>query len=66
MSLYHQIALSCLPGIGPVHARNLLSFFGNEEEVFNAKSKHLSKVPGIGPKTRDLIINHEVFSLAED
>lgn len=66
MSLFHQIALSRLPGIGSVLARNLLSFFGNEEEVFKAKSKHLSKVPGIGPKTRELIINHEVFKFAED
>jgi DNA processing protein len=66
MSLFHQIALSCLPGIGSVLARNLLSYFGNEEEIFKAKSKHLSKVPGIGPKTKELILNHEVFRFAED
>jgi len=66
MSLFHQIALSCLPGIGSVLARNLLSYFGNEEEVFKAKSKHLGKVPGIGPKTKDLILNHEVFKFAEN
>lgn len=65
MSLFHQIALSCLPGIGSVLARNLLSFFGDEEEVFKAKSKQLSKVPGIGPKTMELILNHEVFKFAE-
>lgn len=65
MSLFHQIALSCLPGIGSVLARNLLSYFGNEEEVFKAKSSHLGKVPGIGPKTKELIIKHEVFKFAE-
>lgn len=65
MSLFHQIALSCLPGIGSVLARNLLSYFGNEEEVFKAKSRHLGKVPGIGPKTKELIIKHEVFKFAE-
>ena len=63
MSLFHQIALSCLPGIGSVLARNLLSYFGNEEEVFKAKGQHLEKVPGIGPKTLELIMNHEVFKL---
>jgi len=65
MSLFHQIALSCLPGIGSVLARNLLSYFGNEEEIFTAKGRHLVKVPGIGPKTLELIINHEVFKYAE-
>ncbi|NQV74598.1 MAG: DNA-protecting protein DprA [Bacteroidetes bacterium] len=65
MSLFHQIALSCLPGIGSVLARNLLSYFGNEEEVFKAKGQHLEKVPGIGPKTLELIMNHEVFKLSE-
>ena len=65
MSLFHQIALSCLPGIGSVLARNLLSYFGNEEEVFKAKSQHLVKVPGIGPKTLELLLNHEVFKFAE-
>jgi DNA processing protein len=66
MSLFHQIALSCLPGIGSVLARNLLSFFGSEEEIFKAKSKLLGKVPGIGPKTKELILNHQVFKYAEN
>lgn len=66
MSLFYQIALSCLPGIGPVLARNLLSYFGNAEDVFNAKSKHLAKVPGIGRKNKELLLNKEVFKLAEN
>lgn len=66
MSLFYQIALSCLPGIGSVLARNLLSYFGSEEEIFKAKSKHLGKVTGIGPKTKELILNHEVFKFAEE
>lgn len=66
MSLFHQIALSCLPGIGPVLARNLLSYFGNVEDVFKAKTKHLAKVPGIGPKNKELLVNKEAFRLAEN
>ncbi|WP_276359872.1 DNA-processing protein DprA [Daejeonella sp. H1SJ63] len=66
MSLFHQIALSCLPGIGSVLARSLLSYCGSAEEVFKSKSKLLAKIPGIGPKTLDQILNHSVFSLAEN
>lgn len=64
--MFHQIALSCLPGIGSVLARSLLSYCGSAEEVFKSKSKLLAKIPGIGPKTLDQILNHSVFSLAEN
>lgn len=66
MSLFHQIALSCLPGIGSVLARTLLSYCGSAEEVFKSKAAHLAKIPGIGPKTLDQILNHTVFSRAEE
>ena len=65
MSLLHQIALSCIPGIGSVLARNLLSYCGDEEEVFKAKSRQLAHIPGIGPKTLELIKNHSAFKKAE-
>ncbi len=65
MSLLHQIALCCITGVGSVLARNLLSYCGNAEEVFRAKRKHLVKVPGIGPKTIELIENHSAFHRAE-
>ena len=65
MSLLHQIALSGIPGVGSVLARNLLSYCGTAEEVFQAKKKQLSKIPGIGPKTIELIENHSAFKRAE-
>ncbi|MEJ7694687.1 DNA-processing protein DprA [Daejeonella sp.] len=65
MSLLHQIALSCIPGIGSILARNLISYCGSPEEVFVTKKGHLSKVPGIGPKTLELIRNHTAFERAE-
>lgn len=46
-------------------ARNLLSYFGDAEEVFKAKSRHFSNVPGIGPKTLELLKNHSAFQRAE-
>lgn len=66
MSLLHQIALSCLPGIGSVLSRTLLSYCGNAEEVFNSRIGQLTKIPGIGPKTIEQIVNHSVFSRAEE
>lgn len=65
MSLLYKIALSCITGVGSVLARNLISYCGDPEEVFRAKRKHLSKVPGIGPKTLELILNHRAFERAE-
>ncbi len=65
MSVLHQIALSCITGIGSVLARNLISYCGSPEEVFGARKKLLSKIPGIGPKTIELIENHKAFERAE-
>lgn len=65
MSLLHKIALSCIPGIGSILARNLISFCGSPEEVFVTNIRHLSKVPGIGPRTAELIRNHTAFERAE-
>ncbi|MGV3687240.1 MAG: DNA-processing protein DprA [Daejeonella sp.] len=65
MSVLHQIALSCITGIGSVLARNLISCCGSPEEVFLTRRKALSKIPGIGPKTVELIENHKAFERAE-
>ncbi len=65
MSLLHQIALSCITGVGSVLARNLISYCGSPEEVFKLGKKHLTKVPGIGVKTIELIRNHRAFERAE-
>lgn len=46
-SLY-QIALSLIPGIGAVSARNLVRHYGGAKEVFYATKKSLCSIPGIG------------------
>jgi DNA processing protein len=51
MSQLHRIALTFLKNIGPASARSLMSYFGNEEAVFNASASRMLKVPGIGEKT---------------
>ena len=65
MSILHQIALSCIPGVGHVIARNLLSYCGSAEEVFEASGKQLNLIPGIGTKTVELILKHSAFNRAE-
>lgn len=65
MSLLHQIALSCIEGVGSILARNLISYCGSPEDVFTAKRNQLSKVPGVGPKTVEFIKNHRSFEQAE-
>lgn len=65
MALLHQLALSCIPGIGSVLARNLLSYCGDAEEVFKAKAKNLAHIPGIGPKTLEFLKEHSALKRAE-
>ena len=65
MALLHQLALSCIPGIGSVLARNLLSYCGDAEEVFKAKTKNLAQIPGIGPKTLEFLKEHSALKRAE-
>jgi DNA processing protein len=44
------LALSLVPKLGPVTARNLISWCGGVKEVFSAARKTLLRVPGIGYK----------------
>lgn len=62
--LLYQIALTLVPGIGVVSARNLLSYFSSVEEVFNASKHKLMQVSGIGPKTAQNIVDKLNFDKA--
>jgi DNA processing protein len=42
------IALTKMPKVGPVIARNLISYCGSVEAVFDESKKNLLKIPGIG------------------
>jgi DNA processing protein len=55
--LLHQIALTLLPGIGPVKAKNLLAYCGSAEAVFIEKSSALQRIPEIGTSTSEGISN---------
>jgi DNA processing protein len=55
--LLQQVALSLLPGIGPVTIRQLISYCGSVQNVFNSGLQSLSAIPGVGPKTAALIVS---------
>jgi DNA processing protein len=65
MSLIHQIALTFIPEVGHVTAKNLLSHFGSAEEIFNANAGQLIEVPGIGPHTANSILHNNALKEAE-
>ncbi len=63
--LKYQIALTLLPGVGPVLAKNLVSYCGSVENIFKKKKANLEKIPGIGVERAAAITSHAVFDRAE-
>jgi DNA processing protein len=63
--LFYKIALSMVPGIGGVLARNLVAYTGSAERVFTESFKLLVKIPGIGEVNAKRIKNNGVFEKAE-
>ena len=46
--LTYKIAISLIPGIGPITARTLIAYTGSAEFAIHEKEKSLLKIPGIG------------------
>jgi DNA processing protein len=63
--LKYQIALSLLPGIGGVLARNLVAYVGSVEGIFSQSLQALQKIPGIGEFNARQIKNSNVIPRAE-
>lgn len=53
------LALSLLPGIGPIRVRRLIEHFGGAEEVLRAHRNKLTAVSGIGPEIAGMIASWE-------
>jgi DNA processing protein len=64
--LLYRIAISKIPKIGAVLARNLISYCGGVEAVFRTKRKDLLKIPSIGETLAKNILNQNVLQEAED
>lgn len=63
--LLYKIALTQIPNIGPVLAKNLVSYRGGVDKIFNASKQQLMKTPGIGEKTADDILGFKDFKRVE-
>ncbi len=51
----YQIAMTLLPGVGDINAKNLIAYCGSAEAVFAEKKSALEKIPGIGKGTVEKI-----------
>lgn len=63
--MLYNIALTMVKGVGDFNLRQLVNHCGSAQAVFNTKAEHLKKIPGIGPKTAQSILNKETFNRAE-
>lgn len=63
--MLHKIAITRIPRIGGVLAKNLISYCGGAEAIFRAKKRELLKIPGIGPVIAENIISQDVLREAE-
>lgn len=63
--LLYQIAITKIPLVGPVKAKNLISYCGGVKEIFNATAKELKSIPGIGQKLATNILKQEVLAEAK-
>ena len=59
------LALHFIPGIGDHIIRQLISYCGSAERVFNTPRGKLLKVPGVGMVTADVILKGNPFKKAE-
>jgi DNA processing protein len=64
-SLYWQIALTMVPGLGPVYAKSLLNFF-NIEEVFKADRAALEQVGVLPQRLQDSLLHFSNWQRVEE
>ncbi len=64
--LLYQIALTLVPNIGDIHAKTLISIYGNAQSVFKARKKELEKIEGIGTIRAGSIKDFTDFSSSEE
>ena len=61
----YLIALTSIPKIGPILAKNLISYCGSVEAVFDESFRNLVKIPGIADTLAKSIRNAEVLASAK-
>ena len=63
--LIYKIAITLIPGVGPVTAKKLINECGSVEAVFNEQSSRLIKIEGIKDKLVADIRDKNLFRKAE-
>ena len=63
--LAYKIAISLIPGIGSITARNLIAYIGSVEGVFQEKEKTLMKIPGVGEVNAQRVVRQNVLERAK-
>ncbi len=61
----YQIALTLLPNVGSVLAKNIIAYCGSAEAVFKTSKSKLEKIPGIGSDRAEGIASADVLKEAE-
>jgi DNA processing protein len=57
--LYHELALTLLPGIGPQLTRQLMSYGSSAKNVFHLPPGKLRRIPGVGDATIKILTGPE-------
>jgi DNA processing protein len=64
--LKHQVAITQIPGIGPVLGKTLVSYCGSPEAVFRESKKRLERIPGISEGLAASIVGSDVMKRVEE
>lgn len=54
--LLHEVALTLFPNVGPQLTRQLMSYAGSARNALHLPPGKLLKIPGVGPKTVELLV----------
>jgi DNA processing protein len=62
----YRVALGLTSGVGDKLTKILISYCGSASEVFKARKGKLLKIPGVGPKTAEALLNKQTLLEAEE
>ena len=63
--LLYRVALTKIPKVGAIIAKNLISYCGSAEAVFTSKLRDLMSVPNVGETIANNILKQDVLTWAE-
>ncbi len=64
--LLYYVATAMLQSVGPITAKQLISYLGSPEQIFKESAAKLSKIPNVGPTIVNEIREKNVLSMAEN